>query len=189
MCLWSSSGLESAILNFSFRSAHTVFPMCHMDRNVKPFQRCITSYIIRRRKISWVFGGLMFYFSLIHYFLQLCTVGLIPVGASRPWCSTVRVFYTLLLTDFVQEFVHWRINSMQILLVIISTKWTWFSDCLTSVWSNPPLPLPCLISTWVSAVPPRNDSASSIMPRSQPHKICLIFAQANYAFHHYGVAA
>jgi len=31
MCLRSSSGLASAILNFYFRSARTVFLMCHMD--------------------------------------------------------------------------------------------------------------------------------------------------------------
>jgi len=35
MCLSSSSGLESAILNFYFQSARTVFPMSHMDRIFK----------------------------------------------------------------------------------------------------------------------------------------------------------
>jgi len=35
VCLSSSSGLESAILNFFFPSGRTVFPMCQLDRIFK----------------------------------------------------------------------------------------------------------------------------------------------------------
>jgi len=46
ICLRSSSGLESAILNFYFRSARTVLPMCHMDRIFKDFSNDVLQAIL-----------------------------------------------------------------------------------------------------------------------------------------------
>jgi len=69
--------MKSAILNFYFRSGHTVFPMCHLDRFSKTFPKMyyklyyslskVKILVVdignhplgtQRRKISWVFGGL-----------------------------------------------------------------------------------------------------------------------------------
>jgi len=46
MCLRSSSGLESAILNLYFWSGRKVFPLCHLDTIVKDLSNVVLHAIL-----------------------------------------------------------------------------------------------------------------------------------------------